>query len=127
MAAAKYPLVIEQGATFSRAVQLSTGGPVASGGTPINLTGSVVRLHIRRNIRATTPLVSLTSISATADTTNIYISNAAAGQFVITITATDTTAIAWTAAVYDLEVQTSSGYVRRYLYGSVKVTKEVTR
>lgn len=127
MAAAKLPLLIEQGATFLKHVQLSTGGPVSEGGTPISLVGAEVRMHIRKSYRTTDAYFELSSTGSVADTTDIYVTAAATGEFDITITATDTTAIDWTAAVYDLEVEYSNGVVRRYLYGPVKVTKEATR
>lgn len=126
MAAAKHTLFIEQGATFSKHVQLSTGGTVDDGGTPVSLVGATVRMHIRKNFKAAEAFFELTSTASTPGTTDIYVTNATDGEFDITITDEDTAAIEWASAVYDLEVEFSNGTVRRYLMGPVKVSKEVT-
>lgn len=115
-------ITIEQGATFIMPVQLSTGGLVSEGGTPVNLTGCSIRMHIRKRITDTNPLLALTT-----GTGEISITSAATGQFTVTITDEVTAAITWTAGVYDLEVETAGGQVKRYLQGKVKVSKEVTR
>lgn len=131
MTAARYPetgaLVIEQGATFTLGMQLSTGGPVSSGGTPVDITGAEVRMHIRKKVKEPTAYFQLTSTGSVAGSTGIYVTSAPNGQFVVTIDKDDTTAITWLAGVYDLEVETAGGEVRRYLYGPVKVSPEVTR
>lgn len=131
MTAAQYPpdgpLIIEQGATFSLALQLSTGGPVADGGTAIDITGAEVRMQIRRSIRSTTPYFDLVS-DTTVGQTGIHIDDAVEGQFTVTIDATDTAAATWTSGVFDLEVEYAGGVVKRYLYNDrVKVSKETTR
>lgn len=113
---------IEQGATFQMPVQLSTGGLVSEGGTPINLTSCTIRMHIRKRITDAAPLLSLST-----GTGEIVITNAAQGQFTVTITDEVTAAITWASGVYDLEVETAGGQVKRYLQGKVKVSKEVTR
>jgi hypothetical protein len=127
MAAAKHNLTIEQGATFQKNCQLSTGGSVEDGGTPISLVGAQVRMHIRKNFRTDEAYFELTSTASSPGTTDIYVTNASAGQFTITITDEDTAAIVWASAVYDLEVEYADGTVRRYLMGKVTVSKEVTR
>lgn len=126
MAAAKLTLTIEQGATFLKHVQLSTGGAVDDGGTPVSLVGATVRMHIRRNFRAAEAFFELTSTASTPGTTDIYVTDAAEGEFDICITDEATAAIEWASAVYDLEVEYANGTVRRYLMGQVKVSKEVT-
>lgn len=123
MAAATWNLTIEQGATFYMPVQLSTGGPVSEGGTPVNLTGCEIRMMVRRRLADATPVLGLTTVASAG----ITITSAANGQFVIRVDEVTTAAIAWTSGVYDLEVETSGGFVRRYLQGKVKVSKEVTR
>lgn len=127
MAASKLALLIEQGATFRKYCQLSTGGTVDDGGDPVDLTGAEIRMQIRRNINAEEPLLDLTSAGAVDGDTGIYLSGAATGEFYITVTDEDTAAISWVSGVYDLEVEFSGGNVKRYLYGGVKVRKEVTR
>lgn len=115
-------ITIEQGATFTMPVQISSGGLVSEGGTPVNLTGCQVRMHIRKRITDTVPLVNLSTL-----TSGITITNAAQGQFTVTLTDEATAAYTWTSGVYDVEVETAGGQVTRYLQGKVKVTKEVTR
>lgn len=127
MAAAKWPLVIEQGATFQLALQLSTGGLVADGGTPIDLTGYEVRMHVRKRTTSTETLLDLSTDVVDDPGQHITVTSAVDGQIQIVIPATETAAIAWTAGVYDLEIESGAGFVRRLLQGSVKVSKEVTR
>lgn len=127
MAAAKWPLTIEQGATFQLALQLSTGGLVADGGTPINLTGYEVRMHVRKRTTSVDTLLDLSSDVLSDPDQHITITNAVQGQIEIVIPAAETAAIDWTAGVYDLEIESTGGFVRRLLQGAVKVSKEVTR
>lgn len=115
-------ITIEQGATFSMPVQLSSGGLVADGGTPVDITGCIVRMHIRRRLTDAVPLVSLSTL-----TSGITITDAALGKFAVSITDEVTAAYTWTSGVFDLEVETAGGQVTRYLEGKAKVTKEVTR
>lgn len=113
-------ITIEQGATFTMPVQLSTGGPVSEGGTPVDLTGCTIRMHIRRRASDDIPLLDL----STGD--GITITDEDAGQFEVLIADEVTAAITWASALYDLEVETAGGQVKRYLQGKVKVSKEIT-
>lgn len=123
MTAAKWALTIEQGATFQLALQLSTGGTVADGGTPINLTGYVVRMHVRKRLaNPDPPLLDLSTVSG-----HITITDALLGKIEIVIPADETEVLDWISGVYDLEIESGTGFVRRLLYGNVKVSKEVTR
>ena len=122
MAAAKWPLVIEQGATFQLGLTLSTGGLVADGGVVIDLTGYEVRMQVRKRVASTTTLLDLNTSEG-----HIVITDAVNGEVQITIPAAETAAFTWFSGTYDLEIESAGGFVRRLLYGSVKVTKEVTR
>jgi len=123
VSAAKWALTIEQGATFQLGRQLSTGGTVADGGTAINLTDYVVRMHIRKRLaNPDPPLLDLSTVTG-----HIVITNALEGRIEITIPADETEVLDWVSGVYDLEIESTTGFVRRLLYGGVKVTKEVTR
>jgi len=121
--AATWNLTIEQGATFYMPVQLSTGGAVADGGTPVDLTGCEVRMMIRKRLADAIPVLSLTTVGPAG----ITITSAVNGQFVVQIEEAVTAALTMASGVYDLEVETAGGFVRRYLQGKVKVSKEVTR
>lgn len=122
MAAGTHNITIEQGATFLLPIQLSTGGTVAEGGTPVILTGCEIRMHIRKRVADTTPLLELSTLTG-----EITITDDVLGKFEIELPEATTAAIAWASGVYDLEVETIGGFVKRYLQGKVKVSKEVTR
>lgn len=127
MAAAKWPLVIEQGATFQLGLTLSTGGLVADGGVAIDLTGYEVRMQVRKRVASATTLLFLSTNVVDDPDLHIEVTDAVNGEVVITIPATETEAFTWFSGTYDLEIESAGGFVRRLLYGSVKVTKEVTR
>jgi hypothetical protein len=127
VAAAKWPLVIEQGATFQLGLTLSTGGLVADGGTVIDLTGYQARMQVRKRIASVDTLLFLSTEVADDPDQHIVITDAVNGELVITIPADETAAFTWFSGSYDLEIESAGGFVRRLLYGSVKVTKEVTR
>lgn len=117
MSAAQYDLVIEQGATWSQAVQWKTGSPA----TAVNLSGYTARMQLRSSVSASTAALSLTTengrISLTANT----------GTITLSISATDTAALAAGRYVYDLELVSGGGLVTRVMEGVVTVSAEVTR
>lgn len=120
MAASKLKLTIEQGATFKKVLTWKAGAVPA----PVDLTGCTARMHIRGVITDTLPLITLTTENG-----GITLGGAA-GTILLLITATATSAITWTAAVYDLEIILPAApepEVRRLLYGPVVVSPEVTR
>ena len=98
-----------------------TSGGYLQYNTPVSLSGFTARMTIRETLESTTTLMSLTTSNSgitlddTAKTISLYIS------------ATDTAAIDWTQAVYDLEMVSGSGVVTRLLSGSITVSNEVTR
>lgn len=117
MAAAQQDLLIEQGASYSQAVQWKVGSPA----TAVNLTNYTARMQLRSNVTASTAALSLTTengrISLTANT----------GTITLSINATDTSALAAGRYVYDLELVSSGGQVTRLMEGIVTVSAEVTR
>jgi len=117
MAAFKVPLKIDQGATFRKSVTWKAGTPAA----PVDLTGCTARMHVRSEVKSATVLLDLTTANG-----GITLGGAA-GTVDLYLTDDQTTAITWTSAVYDLEVEFANGDVRRLLYGSVTVSPEVTR
>jgi len=116
MAAFKLNLKIDQGATFDQLVTWKTGTPPAA----VNLTGCTARMQVRGKLADTVVLLNL------ATPTGIVLGGAA-GTVTIKLTAAQTAAITWLAAVYDLEIVFADGTVRRLLAGSVVVSPEVTR
>lgn len=108
-------------------VVVNTQGETWTSGTgcvhyfsPKNLAGWTARLHIRDELDDTTTLVSLTSPSG-------IVIDTATAEIQISITATETAALDFDEAVYDLELEDGSGNVTRLIEGLVTLKKEVTR
>lgn len=109
--AAKYDIIIEQGATFTFALTV----------TGVNLTGYTVRMQGRTSHAATSTVFSLTNGSG------ITVTAGANSVITPTLSATATAALAAPMiGVYDIEYE-SAGVVTRILEGSFQVTPEVTR
>ena len=110
-----YDLCIPQGATFSRVIIWKADGD------EVNLTGYTARAQIRPTAASATTTLSLT-------TENSRISlGGVAGTITLSISATDTAAIASGRYVYDLELVSAGGIVTRLLQGVVTVSTNVTR
>ena len=88
---------------------------------PSDLTGYSARMHIRENIDDVTAIDELTSVGGeiTLSPTD--------GRIEVTIADDVTAAYDFDEAVYDLEVEDSGGATKRLLYGTVTLSKEVTR
>lgn len=102
---------------------LSAFGLNPSGGQliykpPVDLTGANARMQIRAGVGGVL-LLELT-------TENDGLAITGPGTLTRTLSAAQTAALAWTEAVYDLEVEYADGTVQRYLQGSVTVSREVT-
>lgn len=102
---------------------LSAFGLNPSGGQliykpPVDLTGAAARMQIRAQLGGQVLLELATDNGGLAIT--------GPGTITRTLSATQTAALAWTDAVYDLEVQYPDGTVQRYLQGAVTVSREVT-
>lgn len=121
MAAGRYDLVIEQGATFSRQVTWQN-----SNGSAVNLTGYTIAGKIRRK---TSDIQALASFTCTVtDATN--------GIFTFSLTATQTSSLPvmhsqtsekeYLDCVYDIEATTGST-VYRILEGIAKISPQVTK
>ena len=119
MAAGKYNIEMEQGATFTRDIIWKD-----SNGVAINITGYSIKMQAREDYDSVTPVISLGTVSPL---TGITIIDAAAGRFRITITAILTAALTFTKAVYDLEMISGAGVVTRLLEGEITLLKEVTK
>ena len=108
--AAKYDIVIDQGSTFVRTFTFTAG--------ITDLTGYVARMQIRERVSSSDTILSLTVGSGlTMTTTTISVA----------ISATATAALDFNSGVYDLEIESAGGVVTRILYGTVKLSREVTR
>jgi len=117
MAAVRLPLTILQGETWRHQLTWKVGVPA----DPVDLTGCTARMQVRPEVASATVLLELTSgngriVLGTTD-----------GKITLGLTATETAALTWQRAVYDLEIVHSDGSVRRLMEGSIKVRPEVTR
>ena len=102
---------------------LSAFGLNPSGGQliykpPVDLTGATARMQIREQVGGAV-LLELT-------TENDGLAISGPGTITRTLSATQTAALTWAEAVYDLEVEYADGTVQRYLQGAVTVSREVT-
>lgn len=116
MGAARYPIRIEQGATWRTVLTVKDDT-----GQPVDLTGYTARMQIRQDYDTTTVLAELTTANG-----GITI-NGDNGQVTLLIADEDTAAYTWTSGVYDLELVSGSGDVTRLLQGPASLDLEVTR
>ena len=117
--AGKLNLTIQQGATFSVQLTYKAGSDTASAAA-VNLTGYTARLKIRPTWSSDTVHVSLTESDGIA-------LGGSAGTITLSRTPAQTAAYTWRDGVYDLELETPLGVVRRVVEGKVLIVPEVTR
>jgi hypothetical protein len=121
--AAYWKIQLGQGETWRMVLRLrNPDNADGSFGTPIDLTGYAARMQIRATVGSPDILMQLTSdlgggISIIGPT----------GTMSLLIGDVATAAIAWTWAVYDLEIESASGETTRLLKGEIEVSPEVTR
>lgn len=87
---------------------------------PVNLTGYTARMQLRREYSSSSPALSLTSGSGLT-------LGGSAGTVTISINAATTADLVADKYVYDLELVSSGGVVKRLLEGQIKLTPSVTR
>lgn len=124
MTAAVQNITIEQGATWGDALTIYQSAPVGTplaDLVPVNLAGYDVRMHIRADIAAPDPLITLTLANGRIAVTP------ADGIIRRTISAADTALLAFDFGVYDLEIESPDGTVTRLLQGRVSLSPEVTK
>jgi hypothetical protein len=111
VAAGKYDLCIEQGATFRRVLKLRNGG------STVDLTGYTVRAQIRPTPGSDTLFHNMTP--------DILV-DALMGEITLVIPHTDTETFTWKQAYWDLELVEPGGDVVRLLKGKATNDPEVT-
>lgn len=116
MAAVKYDFTIEQGATTVKPFVWKSGE-----GVPVDLTGSSVRMQVRRS-----PSSSDVLLEASTENDRIQL-DATNGKFTLVLSATVTAALNWMTGVYDIEVTSADDTVTRLVQGTITISKEVTR
>ncbi len=116
MSAGRYNIKIEQGATFRFDITYRD-----SLSQPVNLTGMTARMQIRPIPSSSTILVNATVANGRIALTPLT------GRIVVTLSATETAALDFTTARYDLELEALDGTVTRLIEGTVTLSPEVTR
>tara|TARA_A100001201_G_scaffold69915_3_gene64422 strand:+ start:1281 stop:1670 length:390 start_codon:yes stop_codon:yes gene_type:complete len=128
MAAGKYTITIEQGATTDFEVQWKD-----STGSPVDLTNYQARMQIRSDYGGT--LYATLSSSRASDGTGLNMSGSngttppTSGSVGVFISAASSSAFTFSEGRYDLEMVSGSGaneYVTRLLEGKVKLSKNIT-
>ena len=114
MTPGRYNMKVYQGSTFSLAPQWKIDGNY------VNVTGYTANMVVRNSPTSSTSIITLSSSNGriTVGTTD--------GKFTLSITATDTTALAAGQYVYDLEVTAPDSTVTRLLEGGFTVYEGVT-
>ena len=114
MPAGIYHFTCEQGATFTRDVEVTNFDDSIR-----SLAGFTARMQVRKDLEAASALIELTTengrISITPNT----------GTVSLTITAADTAALQF-GGVYDLELVGSTGVIERLLQGNFNLNENVT-
>lgn len=115
--AGSFDMVIDKGATFQRTLRITNDG------NPLVLDGYSARMKIATTSGAGKEVIF------EANTTNgkLVISDSADGKLSLTMSATETDAVAVTRAVYDLEIEDAVGVVTRLLQGYVIFSDSVTK
>ncbi|GAA5785662.1 hypothetical protein [Chitiniphilus shinanonensis] len=116
------PIIIEQGATFSRQFGYRTQAGPAAPVLPVDLTGCILRLQVRERIDSPDILLELTSANG-----GIVLIDAVAGDYALRASASQTAAMSWRKGLGDLEVEFPGGEVRRLWRAAFALDPEVTR
>jgi hypothetical protein len=116
MAAAIFDFTIEQGATLNKIFLWKDNL-----GAVINLTGYTARMQARPSLTSTTIYLDMTNANGQ------IVITAGTGSIQLLLSAATTNAIEWTKAKYDLEVVSGGGAVTRLIYGSIDVSRGITR
>ena len=114
--ASTYNIEIDQGATYTLAITYKD-----SAGVPINLTNYTAAMQLRLQYDSPTTALSLSSPS------NGIVITGASGLVTITITDTQTAALASDTFLYDLEITSPTSVKTRLIQGVAVVSAEVTR
>ncbi len=123
MIAGIYNLFIEQGATFTRLIEIEYPDPSDfTAMLPYDLSGFSASMQIRRTIDSTTPQITLTNSDSRIEIQPSGVNNA----IKLNLSANDTKLLT-SDGVYDIEISDAGGNVSRILRGTVTLSLEVTR
>lgn len=87
---------------------------------PVNLEGFIARMMLRTTTEAASPTVALSTTDGTMSVTT-------AGRIILNYPAASSSAITAATYLYDMELQSPSGNVRRLIQGRTVVSREITR
>ena len=116
MAAAKYNLLCEQGATFNPTITWTDEADL-----PVSLVSYTARMQVRSTIDAATVIIELTTENGRITLGGL------AGTIELLLTCEETAALDSGTFKYDLELEGPGGVCTRLLKGNFKVDPEVTR
>jgi hypothetical protein len=123
MIAGSYNLFIEQGATFTRLIEIEYPDPDdVTIMLPYDLSGFSASMHIRRTIDSANTLVVLNNSNGRIEIQPGGVENAIRLNLSASVTSDITS-----DGVYDLEITDINGNVQRILKGSVTLSQQVTR
>ncbi|MFZ5548086.1 MAG: hypothetical protein ACOZJX_05275 [Pseudomonadota bacterium] len=108
-------LYIEQGCTWQQRLIYKAGDPL----TPVDMTGWTARLHVRTTVESPELLLELTTENG-----GITLGGTT-GEISIDLSAADTAAITWPTGLFDLELVSAGGIVKRVLRGTIAVRRDV--
>ena len=110
-----YDIIADQGASLIRAFFLKN-----SAKKPINLTGYIGRMHIRESASSSVILQTLST-----DSGNITI-DPLLGRVDILIKPSETADLEAKTYVYDLELESESGEITKFMAGTLTIRAEIT-
>jgi len=123
MLAGAYNFTIEQGATFTRLIEIEYPTPEdLTVFLPFDLSGYSASMQIRRTIDSPTPQITLTDSNGRIEIQSASVINAIRINLL-----PEETALLETDGVYDIEIEDASGAVSRILKGTVTLSRQVTR
>ena len=112
--AASFSLCLPQGQTWDNIFYWK------SDGVAVDLTGYTARMMLRSSVEAAAPTVSLTTADGSMTVS-------ALGAIALNYSATLSSAVPAGTYLYDMELESSSGVVRRLIEGTAVVSREITR
>jgi hypothetical protein len=113
----KLDLEIYKGSTYRKSLQWV----VSSTSTPMDITGCSIKMQIRAYVGSTSVLIELSTVN-----NRIIIVDALLGKWQIYLTPTETLALDFVKAVYDLDITFPSTEVHTPIQGDVTLIKQVT-
>ena len=121
MIAGVYNIFCQQGATFTRIIDLQYPDPIdPTIFHPYDLEGFTARMQVRRTVTSTTTIVELTTANGRIEIVPED------GRIILAMSAQVTAAIT-SSGVYDLEIVSFEGVVSRVVQGTFTLSEEVTR